>query len=156
MLVGRFSRSQKHAVLVLTMLALFLSYSLVRNLCSLSASARRMLCCSRARRRFRSVKESGLETLRRGVIGACVSRAMARSRVPGDSRFRRILGCVLYVVVGAAQCCRCCCPSAAMWPVICCYAVIGRCKCKLRGARVKLRSSRYWWGSPRSTGRLCA
>lgn len=58
------------------MLALFRSYSLVLNLCSLSVSACRMLCCNLARSRLRSVKESAFETLRRGVIGACVSRAM--------------------------------------------------------------------------------
>lgn len=59
------------------MLALFLSYSLVRILCSLSASACRMVCWSRASSRFRSVNESGLETLRRGVImGAWLSLAM--------------------------------------------------------------------------------
>lgn len=67
-----------------TVLALFLSYSLVRIRCSLSASACRMVCWRRASRRFRSVNESGLETLRRGVImGAWLSLAMVMCVLSG-------------------------------------------------------------------------
>lgn len=60
----------------LTMPALLRSYSLVRNLRSRSASAWRILCCKRVNRRVRSVSESVLEALLRGVTGPCVSRAI--------------------------------------------------------------------------------
>lgn len=80
-----------------TVLALFLSYSLVRIRCSLSASACRMVCWRRASRRFRSVNESGLETLRRGVImGAWLSLAMVGFLCP--VLLRRLVGFRLDVV----------------------------------------------------------
>jgi hypothetical protein len=52
------------------------SYSLVRNLLSLSASACRMFCCKRASRRLRSLKESGFEAWELATKGAWESRAM--------------------------------------------------------------------------------
>lgn len=60
----------------LTMPALLRSCSLARSLRSRSASACKILCCSRSSSRLRSVSESGLDTLRRGVTGSCVSRAI--------------------------------------------------------------------------------